>query len=105
MNNMHILSAMSILVFTHILVFAMGFVIAYMQNNGNQMPTTKINSFFDKQKKAEKVKSIQIDDTKVVLDKDIKTNNLQKKFDKLGTNTKKKNDISSSVNKLKNMRG
>ena len=105
MNNMHILSAMSILVFTHILVFAMGFVIAYMQNNGNQMPNAKINSFFDKQKKREKAKSIQIDDTKVVLDKDIKTNNLQKKFDKLGTNTKKKNDISSSVNKLKNMRG
>ncbi len=105
MNNMHILSAMSILVFTHIFVFAMGFVIAYMQNNGSEMPATKLDSFFKQQKKAEKIKSIQIDDTKVVLDKDIKTNNLEKKFDKLGTNTKKKNDISSSVNKLKNMRG
>jgi hypothetical protein len=109
MNNINLLSAVSVLIFTHIFVFAMGFVVAFTftNRNGSLGSDMAVQSFFDKQKqkKAEKVKQIKIDDTKVVLNKDIKTDNLEKKFDKLGTNTKSKNDIASSVNKLKNMRG
>lgn len=107
MNNMHILSAMSVLVFTHICVFGMGFIIAFTYMNKRTSETDmSIQSFFDKQrasKKEDKRKQISIDDTKVVLD--IKTDNLEKKFDKLGTNSKSKNDIKSSINKLKSMRG
>lgn len=107
MNNMHILSAMSVLVFTHICAFGMGFVIAFTYMN-KRTPESEmsIQSFFEKQKennKQEKRKKIEIDNTKVVLD--IKTDNLEKKFDKLGTSSKSKNDIKSSINKLKSMRG
>lgn len=109
MNNTHILSALSVLILTHIFVFTMGFVVAFtFTNRGGYLGSDmSVQSFFEKQKqkKPEKVKQIKIDDTKVVLNKDIKTDNLEKKFDKLGTNTKSKNDIASSVNKLKNMRG
>lgn len=46
---------------------------------------------------------IEIDDKKVVLS--INTTGLEKKFDKITEETKIDNDISSSVNKLKNMKG
>lgn len=46
---------------------------------------------------------ISIDDTKFVTD--INTNNLEKKYDKLGESTQTSDNISNSVNKLKSMKG
>jgi predicted RND superfamily exporter protein len=46
---------------------------------------------------------IQIDEKKLVID--INTNDLTKKFDALGEVTNSENNISSSINKLKNMKG
>lgn len=47
--------------------------------------------------------NILIDDKKVVTE--IKTDNLEKKFTSLGNQTISDENISSSVNKLKNMKG
>jgi hypothetical protein len=47
--------------------------------------------------------NIKIDDAKVVLD--INTKNLTKKFDSLGETKTSSENISSSINKLKNMKG
>jgi hypothetical protein len=47
--------------------------------------------------------SIEIDSTKVVLKVD--TEGMEKKFDKITESKSVKNDISSSVNKLKSMKG
>lgn len=46
---------------------------------------------------------ISIDDTKFVVD--INTNNLEKKYEKLGESTQSSENISDSVNKLKSMKG
>ena len=54
-------------------------------------------------KPTQKNNSIEIDDTKVVLKVD--TDGLEKKFDKIADSKKVKSDISSSVNKLKSMKG
>ena len=45
---------------------------------------------------------IEIDSTKFIVD--IKTDNLQKKFDNLGETKQSEENIQSSVNKLKNMK-
>lgn len=46
---------------------------------------------------------VAIDDTKFVTD--IKTDNLEKKYTSLGDKTSTQDNISGSVNKLKNMKG
>jgi len=46
--------------------------------------------------------TISIDEKKVVVN--IKTDDLEKKYDSLGTTTKTDENISSSVNKLKNLK-
>lgn len=47
--------------------------------------------------------SVSIDETKVVTN--ISTDNLVKKYDELGDKTVSNDNISSSINKLKNMKG
>jgi len=62
-------------------------------------------SFFENQKQKledDKSNSISIDDKKVVLE--IKTDNLQKKYDSLGDVTTSSENISESINKLKNLK-
>lgn len=61
----------------------------------------KPTSFFDKNKKEKK--SISIDSTTVVTD--IKTDNLEKKYSSLGDTKVSNENISSSISKLKSMKG
>jgi hypothetical protein len=49
------------------------------------------------------ITSIQINEEKFVTD--IKTDNLEKKFESLGDTQKTEDNISSAINKLKNMKG
>lgn len=53
-------------------------------------------------KEPEVKKSIEIDEKKIVID--IKTGGMEKKYESLGKLTKTDEDISNSVNKLKNLR-
>ena len=63
--------------------------------------THDTESFFKQQNKKEK-HTISIDDTKYVVD--INTDNLEKKYDKLGDTKQSTEQISSSINKLKNLK-
>lgn len=86
-----------------ILIFSAGLYIGrYMSSHESQ---DKPSSFLKSQgrKMSSPNKSIEIDDTKVVLKVD--TGGMEKKFDKMTESKSVKNDISSSVNKLKSMKG
>jgi alpha-N-acetylglucosamine transferase len=56
-----------------------------------------------KKEPTEIISPIEIDEKKIVID--INTNDLTKKFNTLGEVTNSENNISSSINKLKNMKG
>ena len=96
-----------IYVISYLFVFTMGFVGGVYVTKTNAS-SDKPRSFFDKQKEVEqarKHKAISIDDTKVVLDKHIATDSLEKKFDSLGKTKTSKDNTQSAINKLKNMKG
>jgi hypothetical protein len=79
------------------------FFIGYLLGKNRQVVgVTTTGSFFDKNKSQTKESNIKIDDTKCVLD--IQTNNLTKKYDELGEKTLSTDNISGSVNKLKNLK-
>ena len=95
----------SVLVCSYILVFALGAGLGYIFiPRDSQIDFAAPTSFLKSQGKPKpKNNSIEIDDTKVVLKVD--TDGLEKKFDKIADSKKVKSDISSSVNKLKSMKG
>jgi len=97
---------------TLILGFLFGgclFLIGYFYGKSRSVDThgvsfygeNKPRSFFSENNKASKPK-INIDDTKVVTD--IKTDELEKKYEHLGDIKNSNENISSSINKLKNMK-
>lgn len=65
--------------------------------------TDKPKSFFDTNTTEKKNNTVTINEKKIVVD--INTDNLEKKYDKLGDTKQSKENISSSVNKLKSMKG
>ena len=95
----------SLIVSIFFLVFILGIFIGYLFNKQNvrTIVEDKPKSFFDNNKTNNLKKSIDIDDTKVVLS--IDTNKLEKKFDNIADSTVVKSNIGNSVNKLKNMKG
>ncbi len=95
----------AVLVCSYIIVFALGAGLGYLfLPRGSQTDFAAPTSFLKSQGKPKpKNNSIEIDDTKVVLKVD--TDGLEKKFDKIADSKKVKSDISSSVNKLKSMKG
>ena len=95
----------SLIVSIFFLVFILGIFIGYLLNKQNvrTIVEDKPKSFFDNNKTNNPKKSIDIDDTKVVLS--IDTNKLEKKFDNIADSTVVKSNIGNSVNKLKNMKG
>ena len=96
----------SVLVCSYILVFALGAGLGYvfLQKGNSLEGFAAPTSFLKNQgRPIQKNSSIEIDDTKVVLKVD--TDGLEKKFDKIADSKKVKSDISSSVNKLKSMKG
>ena len=104
MNSSDVLLIVA-LILSYIVVFVLGFGCGYLvwcKNNDTQY--IKPTSFLKSQGKEDIQKDkIEIDDAKVVLG--LNTDSYIKKFDNMGTETKVKNDVISSVNKLKNMKG
>ena len=89
-----------ILIISNILFFGIGFLFGKTINN-NPIQEIKPKSIFDKNSKTKK--SIEIDDKKFVTA--INTNKLEKKYIELGEKQQSTENISSTVNKLKNMKG
>lgn len=83
-------------------LFLIGYFIGKQSNTGvfNSVVNTKPASFFDDVKKDKK--TVSIDDTKYVVD--IQTSGMEKKYDSLGDIKKSEENISNSINKLKNMK-
>jgi len=103
MNSSDVLLIVALML-SYMVVFALGFGCAYLVWCNNDTQYVKPASFLKSQGKEEKQKDkIEIDDAKVVLG--LNTDSYIKKFDNMGTETKVKNDVTSSVNKLKNMKG
>jgi hypothetical protein len=97
-----------ILILFNILFFVFGYILGRLNNTNGVYDNSQnqSQSFFAKNKSQEQDKNskkIDIDSTKVVID--IKTDNLQKRYDNLGETKQSSEQISSAINKLKNMRG
>jgi hypothetical protein len=78
-----------------------GYLLGKISSQKTDINSTKINSFFDQQK-LPKQNSIDIDNTKFV--GDINTQGLEKKYNTLGDIQTTQDNISDSVNKLKNLK-
>lgn len=92
------------LLFLGVCLFFIGYLIG-KNSNSNGVYTNVSNkpkSFFGEEK-AQVKNNISIDDTKYVVD--IKTTGMEKKYDSLGDTKTSEENISLSVNKLKNMKG
>ena len=92
-----------LIIISHMLIMILGVGLGYLIW-GRQVDTyEKPLSFLKSQGKEKKSNSIEIDDTKVVLS--VSTDEYEKKYDNITKETKVQNNISSSVNKLKSMKG
>lgn len=89
-----------LIISSQFVVFSLGLYIGknFTKNSESISRITKNNEIIK-----EKNKDIIIDDKKIVLE--IKTDKLEKKFGKIAEEVIVESDISSSVNKLKNMKG
>lgn len=97
MTNNTLLSI--VLLILNIFSFFIGFILGkILSNNGVYYTADKPQSFIKQQKH----NSVTIDDKKYV--GNINTEGLEKKYNELGDVKKSQDDISSSVNKLKNMK-
>ena len=85
-----------------ILLVCVGIIIGKHLKTQNAEIIAKPQSFFDKQKIENQQHKISIDDKKVVLN--IDTAGLEKKHQTIGQVTQTKENISSSVDKLKNLK-
>ena len=90
-----------IIIWLHIICFSVGYIIGMMSHK-KDIPKTR--SFFTKNNdKIEQSKvSIDINDSTYV--SEINTKGLEKKYTTLGETQQSTEDISSAVNKLKNMK-
>lgn len=91
-----------LLLIFNIFFFLIGFIIGRIWSTGGVYHTKESSpvSFFKENKQTKK--QINIDDTKYVVD--IKTTDLEKKYNNLGETKISKENIDESVNKLKNMK-
>jgi hypothetical protein len=110
MNEISIILNLFTIIFFSITLLAIGvclFFIGYFLGKQstygvyNTIGLNKPSSFFDHNKE-EKKKKIVIDDAKFVTE--IRTDNLEKKYENLGDVKESTEDISNSINKLKNMK-
>jgi len=92
-----------LIIISHMLIMILGVGLGYLIWGRQMSVYEKPGSFLKSQGKDKQSNSIEIDDTKVVLS--VNTDGYEKKFDNMTKETKVKNNISSSVNKLKNMKG
>lgn len=88
-----------------IVIFSVGLYVGKSMGSSQAVNEDSPKSFLKTSGQSNRNKStnIEIDDTKVVLKVD--TAGMEKKFDQMTESKSVKNDISSSVNKLKSMKG
>jgi hypothetical protein len=99
LNNEIIVAIIILVLFIHSFLFGY-FVGKHTHKSG----VNNNESFFTKQKNTQPVRpEISIDDKKFVTE--IRTDNLEKKYDSLGEIKSTSENISGSVNKLKNLKG
>lgn len=99
LNNNVILLIIVILIVN---AFLIGYLLGRFTNH-NGVSNNKQKSFFQQQdSKTKEINTINIDDKKFVVD--IKTEGLEKKYDSLGEVKQTQDNISNSVNKLKNLK-
>lgn len=99
-NTLNILLA--ILVLLNIVFFILGYLFAKI-NSSQQIYGSQPNSFFSKNKiTEEKNNKITIDERKFVTD--IKTSDMEKKYDNLGETKVSDENIQTSIDKLKNIK-
>lgn len=87
-------------ILTGMIFFILGGIIGYLIASSGVYVNNKASKFSNSQ--ANKMAKINIDDTKFVVD--IKTDGLDKHYSSLGDIKNTNEDISSSVDKLKNLR-
>ena len=90
-----------------VIFFVMGYLIGFIVHSNKHIDHQQIvnESFFDQQNKRKKdikKKNIDIDNSTHVVS--IKTDGLEKKYEEIGTSHTKQENISSSINKLKNLK-
>jgi len=94
-----------ILILLDIVFFFLGYTIGKLTNSQKTIESQP-NSFFQKdiKEKKDKIKNkLIIDESKYVTD--IKTSDMEKKYENLGETKKTNENIESSINKLKNLKG
>lgn len=101
-NSPTIILFSSTLLVIGVCLFLIGYFIGKQNTVGvsNIVNNVKPTSFFNEESKKSNV--LSIDDTKYVVD--IKTSGMEKKYDSLGDIKKSEENISNSINKLKNMK-
>ena len=100
MDNIILIFIVTILIIN---AFIMGYLLG-RSTNTNGVSKTVTQSFFKQQNSlAQENNSISIDDKKFVVD--IRTEGLEKKYDSLGEIKNSQENISNSINKLKNLKG
>lgn len=93
---------LSIIIFFNILFFIIGYITGTLKSN-NGVFMTKSKTFTKHSKDIISQELLDIDERKVITK--INTDLLEKKYDTIGEDTNTKENISSAVNKLKNMKG
>lgn len=83
-----------------LLSFGIGYIIGLINSHKGVL---SIGTRSDKSSIVTNKQVVSIDDTKFVTD--IRTDNLEKKYDSLGDKSSSQENISGSINKLKNMKG
>lgn len=90
-----------ILLYLNIISFILGYILSSIKNNNNI--AYKIGDIRKNKANEKIVSNIEIQDDKYVVS--IDTSNMEKKYESLGEVKKSEENISSSVNKLKNLKG
>ena len=87
------------------LSFILGYILGKINSQFSGVFNNEPVSFLKQQKssKSQKHTNIDIDDKKVVVP--IKTEDLEKKYDSLGETSKSQENITTSISKLKSMKG
>lgn len=96
---------MAIIYYILLLLNLFSFLLGYLYGNRSIVNHEQDIKYHNKNSQAilkNKTSNITIDDTKIITK--IDTSDLEKKYDQLGDNKSSQDSISSSVNKLKNIK-
>lgn len=92
---------LSLLVSINIIIGLIGYIIGKLNSSGG-VSYSKPQSFFNRKDDSVMDSNLSIDEKKVVLE--IKTDNLERKYETLGDIKKTDDNITESVSKLKNLK-